>query len=330
MSEDLYPVIEERSLDAVPRKFFRNARRDLTDLPEARPGAVLVFDLNGQYEMLDQRHLTGTEPPVLEAVAVSLVDIRPRRVSVDISIPSASPADDFLIRVGFHCKVTSPPKVAAVGLTDISMLLRNHLIKDRKLLVLGANFSVDDIAVLREEATARVLAYCEVHPPRIDGMNVALDTVAVFTPADLRTQETKMRNERWDQEFRTLQRTGEWADIEYLTTQLEDTKQALALAVSRGDITAGEAADRKFVELAGQRKSLLELIQVLEKSGHIDRIPVDTKLLIDSLSEAITGRLSTSALAQVNPDASQARLSIDKGDRPDDARFVPDEDDLVE
>lgn len=330
MSKDPYPVIDECSLPAVPRGFFRNARRDVTELPEARPGTLLVFDLNGQYETLGQRHLSGTEPTVLEAVAVSLVDIRQRRVPVDISMPSASPADDFLFRADFRCVVTSPSTVAAAGLTDVTVLLRNHLTKDWKLHGLGTKFGIDKIADLRAEAKARVSAYCEVNPPRIAGMDVALDTVAVFTPADLRAQEIKMRDERWVQKLRTLQRTGEQTDVEYVTSLLKDPQQALALAVSRRDTTAGHAADQEFLESADRSKKLLELIQVLQGAGHLDRIPVDAKFLVAALSEALTGRAPAVEPARIESDVTRGRLSIGGGDGSDDARFVPDEDDLVE
>ncbi len=330
MSKDPYPVIDERSLAAVPRRFLRSARRDVTELPEVRPSTVLVFDLNGQYETLDRRHLSGTEPTVLEAVAVSLVDIRRRLVLVDISMPSASPADDFLFRADFRCVVTSPSTVAAAGLTDVTVLLRNHLTKDWTLHGLGTKFGIDEIAALRAEAKARVSAYCKVNPPRIAGMDVALDTVAVFTPDDLRVQETKMRDERWEQKFRTLQRTGEQADVEYLTPLLEDAQLALALAVSRRDTTAGHAANQKFLQSVDQSKRLLELIQILEGAGHIDRIPVDAKFLVATLSEALTGRAPAAEPARIESDVTRGRLSIGGGNGSDDARFVPDEDDLVE
>ncbi|MBV9012033.1 MAG: hypothetical protein JO272_08275 [Pseudonocardiales bacterium] len=195
MFQDPYPVIEERPLAAVARRFLRPTRRDLTELPEARPGTLWVFDAGGHYETFDRRYLSGTEPAVVDAVTVSLVDIRPRRVPVEMSIPSASPADDFVFRVDFRCVVTGPSVVAAAGLTDLTAPLRNYLTRDRKLLVMGMNFKVDDILALREEITARVSSYCEVNPPRIDGIKVELGAVTVRTPADLRTQETKIRPE---------------------------------------------------------------------------------------------------------------------------------------
>jgi hypothetical protein len=159
-------------------------------------------------------------------------------------------------------------------------------------------------------------------------MEVALDTVAVFTPDNLRAQESKMRDERWGQELRTLQRTGEQADIEYLTPLLEDAQQALA--VSRGDTTAGHAANQKFLESADRLKKKLELIQALQGAGHLDRILVDANFLVDSLSEALTGRGPAAEPARIESDVPQGHLSIGGSDGSDDARFVPDEDDLVE
>lgn len=317
MSEDPYPVIEERPLAAVARRFFRTTRRDLADLPEARPGTLWVFDVGGHYEALDRRRLSGTEPVVLDAVAVSLVDIRPRRVPVELSIPSSSPADDFVFRADFRCRVTNPSMVVAAGLTDVTVPLHSYLKKDQILPVLGTGFTVDDITTFREEITARVFSYCEGDPPRIEGMEVALDAIAVRTPADLRTQETKMRDERWDQKLRSLQRTGEQTDVTRLTALLADPQRALALAVSLGDITAGQAADQEFSELDKRLNKSYEIIKFLQENGHLDRVPLDAKLLVDWHFEAITG-------------SPQGYLAITGGDGSGGAVFMPDEDDPAE
>jgi hypothetical protein len=38
-----FPIIEERLLPFIPRRFFRRVRRPLEDLPAVRPGSILVF-----------------------------------------------------------------------------------------------------------------------------------------------------------------------------------------------------------------------------------------------------------------------------------------------
>jgi hypothetical protein len=209
MNRRAFPVLSERGLKPVSRRFLRSPRRDLAELPAIEPGTVLVLDVNGQYEPLDRRHLSGTEPHVLDAIAVSLVDLRPKVLPVDLHVPSASPADDFVIRSYFHCVVSKAELVARFGLSDATEPLRTHLKQDRTLFTLGANFEVDQLAIMRDEATSRIAAYCEAHPPHVPGMDVTLATVEVFTPGDLRAQEKRMRDERWAQRYNALRLSGE-------------------------------------------------------------------------------------------------------------------------
>ncbi|MBV9011914.1 MAG: hypothetical protein JO272_07670 [Pseudonocardiales bacterium] len=102
-----------------------------------------------------------------------------------------------------------------------------------------------------------------------------------------------------------------------MTPLLTDSQQALALAVSRGDATAWQAADRTFLELDERRKKLYEAIKILQETGHLDRIPVDAKLMIDSYFGTITG-------------SPQGHLAIAGGNGSDDTWSMPDEDDLAE
>jgi len=255
MTRPAFPVLSERGLKPVPRRFLRSPRRDLDELPIIAPGTMLVFDVNGQYEALDRGHLSGTEPHVLEAIAVSLVDLRPKVLPVDIKVPSASPADDFVIRAHFHCVVSKAELVARLGLTDTIEPLRTHLKQDRMLLALGANFGVDQLAIMRDEAISRVAAYCETRPPQVPGMDVALAAVEVFTPDDLRTQEKRMRDERWAQRYNTLKLGGERDFVDQTSELLSNLELAQSLAVARGELSAAEAATRAYAERDALGKS---------------------------------------------------------------------------
>jgi hypothetical protein len=322
MTRQAFPVLSERGLKPVTRRFLRAPRRDLEELPGVEPGTMLVFDVDGQYDAVDRRHLSGTEPYVLDAVAVSLVDMRPKVLPVDVQVPSASPADDFVIRSHFHCVVTKAALVARAGLTDVIDPLRTYLKQDRTLLALGANFGVDQLAIMRDEATSRVGAYCEVRPPRVPGMDVTLATVEVFTPHDLRTQEKRMRDERWEQRYTSLKLGGERESVDQMAELLANPGQAQALAVARGDTTAGEAATHAFAERTDMRKNLQQLVEALRETGHLDRIPVDAKPLVDSLTESITGQPVS---------AQSSRQAVDSGNPQvnDGPRYVVDEDDLA-
>src|SRR5437588_750512 len=80
-----------------------SARRDPSEWRQRRPGAVLVFNSGGRYQRFeDHQFATGGESVVVNAVTVSLVDERPRMVPALITVPSSSPAFDFVINAGFR------------------------------------------------------------------------------------------------------------------------------------------------------------------------------------------------------------------------------------
>ena len=132
-----------------------------------------------------------------------------------------------------------------------------------------------------------------------------------------------MRDERWEQRYTTLKLGGERDSVDQMAELLANPGQAQALAVARGDATAGEAATRAFTERTEMRQNLQQLVSVLRETGHLDRIPVDAKPLVDSLTESITGQ---PASAQVPRQAlDRGKASADEG-----PRYVVDEDDLAD
>ena len=175
-----YPVLEERRLGPVPRRGLLIGRRDLLELPALDPGAVLVFEVDGEYRPpLTRRHLRGTEPDVVNAVAVSLVDIRARVVPVALAIPTLRPGREFVVRATFRCRVTEPAEVAQAGITDVRSLLTEHLRQDRELFVLGGDGDTEEVVEARARIHSRLRAYCMVAPPQLPGLEVVLATVDV-------------------------------------------------------------------------------------------------------------------------------------------------------
>jgi hypothetical protein len=176
-----YPVLEERRLGPVPRRGLLGGRRDPLELPALDPGAVLVFEVEGQYRPpLTRRHLRGTEPDVVNAVAVSLVDVRARVVPVTLVIPTLRPGHDFVVRATFRCRVTDAAEVAQAGLTDVGSLLAEHLRQDRELFVLGGRETdLEEVVEARARIHSRLRAYCMVAPPQLPGLEVVLATVDV-------------------------------------------------------------------------------------------------------------------------------------------------------
>lgn len=296
MSVTTYPLLTERRLDRARSRLW-SARRDLTELPRQEPGTVLVFTVGDRYEVFrERRHLTGREDVVVEAVAVSLVDLRERFVPVDILIPSASAADDFCIRVIFRCQVTDPEAVVANGLTNVSALLSDYLRRDRRLESLGTASHVDELNEVRELVTAQVKAYCTVYPPRVAGVEVSFSTVEVSKPAALVDHASAIRDEVWRQRLQELVRSAEIADAGVLADLIRSGPESLeGLAVSRGDITAGQAADRAYQVQDEKQRKLTEMLALLQKDGHLDRLRVDADVLVDAFTDSITPRRAAQA-----------------------------------
>lgn len=331
MQTDSYPVLAEHPLAPAPRRLLRTTKREPSELPSPPPGAVLVFEVDGRRECVGRQHLTGAEPIVAHAVSVSVVSMREREVRVDLSVPSRSAADEFLITVGFHCRVVRPDVVAEAGLTDLVQPLREYLGRDHALLERCARFGVKDIGEVRTEAYARISAFCQVRPPHIDGMAVELATVLVYTPQPLREHETTLRDERWDQEMADLRRYGERANINYQAEVLRDAEAATATAVARGDMKAAEVVDRLYRERDERRTQLVDLVRSMAESGRLDRVPIDEKYLVDSLTRDLTGGLPPAedrAAVPAVPRKSIGDASRTDENDPDRAVVYVDEDEL--
>lgn len=180
-----YPVIAEVLLPRVERIWYRRRRREPTDVPLARPGCGYVFKAHGEYVAYDDRHLSFTDAIVVAATSVSLVDVRSRNLPVDITIPSAVPDEEFLVRSIFRCRVTDPAMVARHGLTDLDVVLASHLASDDQLGSVGRQIATSRAHEARRLADIRVRALCLVAPPDVPGVEVTIVQVDVLIPADV-------------------------------------------------------------------------------------------------------------------------------------------------
>jgi hypothetical protein len=284
VTTDRYPVLEEHTLPPVRRRLLLGGRRDPAEIPVQRPGSVLVFRVNDRYETFSGRHLNGAEEIVIEAISVSLVDIRPCDIQVTLPIPSKNAANDFMVQVTFRCQVTDPAMVVSHYMHDPSTALRIYLAQDSMLLALGQTLRIDDINQVREMVRARVTAYCTVRPPTLAGMQVTLADVGVATPRDLVLHAADIRDEERSQALAALRASGEHSEIDRLLRQINHSPQAmLALALHRGDLTAAEVADIAFARQAEERHALLTVLKLAAEQGYLDRIPVDVKALVARL-----------------------------------------------
>ena len=150
----------------------------------ARPGSVYVFRANGEYALFDGQHIDLTDWVVIRASTVSLVDIRPKQLPIDIVIPSALPNEDFTVRSWFRCRVSAPAAVAEAGLTDLDVVLASHLASDDELGSVGRSYDQSRAHRVRQLADVRVRAFCAVAPPDVPGMDLTLVQVEVLVASE--------------------------------------------------------------------------------------------------------------------------------------------------
>jgi hypothetical protein len=322
MNSTNYPVIAEYPLRPARRRVLLGGRRDLAELPPQEPGTVLVFEVNGHYEAFrERRHLTGTEEAVVSAVAISVVDMRERVVTTTLAIPSNSPADDFTIEAVFRAKVTRPEVVASAGVTDMAATLRSYLSQDRDLLALGLHCGVEEINEVRGAVRRRVMAYCKVVPPQIEGMDVSLCEVRVPTPNPLRAHSTLVRDERWNQDLVEQRHASEQRDVERIHEVLQGgPSMVTALGISRREIHTSDAVRDAYESEDRQRKYVLEVLRALP-DGFLDSLPIDHMQFVTALS------------ASLRPDATgnpalenEKRSALHRTPRQDDELPILDED----
>lgn len=332
MTKTSYPVLLEQALPPPQRRVL-GARRDPAELPTPDPGTVLVFRVGGQYEEARaDGHLRGTEPNVVNATAVSVVDVRERLLPVELTLHSARPADDFVVRLHFRCRVTRASSVAQAALTDLAMLLASHIQEDDKLRTLTTDFTVEEINAVRRQVDARIRAYWMLAPPQHPGIEIGLVSVEVLTPGDLRTQSRRVRDARWDDELRDLASASEGRDVDRIAELIRQGPEVVAaLGVSRNEINVGELLAQLIDDRRQHDERLMEITRALAKDGHFDRIPIDARAMVDAFLARATGASPAAALkaetvSGIDNRRSNAARSDDLDEGPQD---VPDEDDLA-
>ncbi|MEV0082181.1 hypothetical protein [Saccharopolyspora sp. NPDC050642] len=312
-----YPVVAEHPLPPARRRLLLGGKRDLADLPPQEPGTVLVFEVNGHYEAFrERRHLSGSEDAVVSAVAISVVDMRERLTTTRLMIPSNSPADDFVVEAIFRAKVTRPETVAAAGLTDLDATLRSYLSQDQELLGLGLQCGVEEINEVRSFVRRRIMAYCKVVPPQVDGMDLSLCEVRVPTPAPLREHSTVVRDERWNQDVLELRQAFEQRDVERIHEILQGgPSMVTALGISRREIHTSDAVREAYESEDRRRKHMLDLLRTLP-SGYLDSLPIDAMQFVTALSSSLRpGATGDPVLDEEKPQSALGRAPRD-ADKP--------------
>ena len=287
--KDLYPILEELALPPV--KGWLRPRRELTQLPPQRPGTVLVFTVNGRYEVLrDAPQLRGTEETIVAASSVSVVDIsRDRLLPVNIELPSASPADSFTAVVTFMCTVEDPAEVVRNRLRRPAAFLRAYL--GGEIRTLAQDRDIADINELRELVRATVKACFELKPPRLEGIAVALADIDVRPPESLVVYARERRDltrfhelERRRKQF-TREQAEMFEEIVRRGGPIAMETVALVLEQVSADTIAQRAFDRedRYQQRAG------EAVRILAERGFADRVSVDTEQLISRFLHSLAG-----------------------------------------
>lgn len=291
-TEKPYPVVEERVLPAVPRRFMRPARRDLSDLPVLLPGTVLVFHHGSRYVAFSESTpLTGAEEPVADATAVALVDVRARDFTIYFPLPTASAADDFTVRATFRARVTDPERAAEHGPLAMTRYLSSYLGQDPRLGKLGSGYSIEDINTVRDLVISRIEAYCEFHPIDLPGLSVELDSAGVQTPPVLRQHERDKRDERWQQEIDQLKADGEDVSIKRHKQWVEEGPTALtAVGLARDQVPVSEAIQNARDDEQRVQERFAEAFRILQQNGGMDYLDIDPTDMVRAYLEKLTGQ----------------------------------------
>ncbi|MFD8499448.1 hypothetical protein [Amycolatopsis sp. NPDC059657] len=302
-------MVTEHSLARASRKFLVRTR-EIEELPQLAPGTVLVFEVDSGYVAFNERrHLAGREDVVVNAVSVSLVDVRDRLVRVPFAVPSSSPADDFTVLVDFQCRVVRPESVAEQGLSNLVGLLRTYLRQNSALAPTTGSFSVEDIAQVRKEVPALIEAYCRMRSPQIDGMRIELAGVLVRTPADLANHERDMRDLDWKHRKENREYEAEDRNAARLEGYFHRGPEAVAgLAVANHQLNLGEATEREYEMQAQKRAEIIKIIQALPE-GALDTVAVNGERLIE---HALDGLLSPKRGTGALPPRDLSRAQLDR------------------
>jgi hypothetical protein len=175
-----YPVIDSAELNPVTTRRFRRSKRALHEIPRQPPGSVLVFQLGDSYEVLPEGTMRLDDQMIVDAVAVAVVSLRQTQREVLALLPGADPRTPVGLRASFFCQVTDPQLVLDAGCWDVTPILHDHLNGDRRLRFMA---QIADLnrgwSHFQRNATARLIAYHELHPLVVPGLTVRLTDIAV-------------------------------------------------------------------------------------------------------------------------------------------------------
>lgn len=323
--EGRFPVVEERPLLPPERRWLRGGWRNPDNLPVLPPGCMYVFGVDGRFKPFPRDdHLRETNPDLVNARWVSIVNVRHRRIYVRTYVPSRSPASDFRVWLAFGCVVDDPAVVAQHGLVDLRGELQNRVRHDPLLAEHRHKHAVDDLPTVRDDIISAISTAYRERPPEVPGMRITFDGVSVEAPPELRQHLAQLRDTTWTREIQRLSQEMELERVEHAVNLLKTPERSEAAAVARGDTSAGQAAARMFEERNAQTQRLIDQVEAWISADGGKRAPIDRRHLAETLFERLTGvpapapPLVDSALRNSNGAAS----------RDDGTPYIPDMDKL--
>jgi hypothetical protein len=321
MSSERFPVVDERPLLRPERRWFLRSWRDPAQLPTLPPGCVYVFAVEGRYAPWPHtEHPRGTEPQFTQARSVSVVNTRYRRIVATTWVPSRDPADDFLVRAVFGCRVARPDIVAAHGLTGLQTDLDLCLRLEEQLIRLQHRFGVEEMSEARAAVAENLTTAYRQRPPAVPGMYIEFEGVHVCPPRALRDHYAGLRDTIWSWQTETLREAFELERVKHAEELLKSPERADAAALARQEITAKQAADRAFQERDTRTQRLIEQVQKWLDADGAKRAPIDRRYFADALFQQLTG--------QPAPGAAPAGRVHSNGhaDPPADGPLIPPQD----
>ena len=248
-----YPIVQSRHLDPPRRAMFRR-RRHPSELPVPLAHEVLVYSVRDRY-VVDRERWPPHHDMVLDAHAVSVVDVRTDvPVVTELRLPAVD-AVDFTARVTFLCTVVDPAVVVRHGVS-LDALLETYLKQHTRILDLAAQHRIDQINEARVLIRAQIRAYATLRPPVAAGVTVTVAGAELLTPAELATFHQARRSQRFEQTLEaerqehqhTLTSEKNAFEREELREAIaligDDPRRALQLAFVAGQLDAAGLADR--------------------------------------------------------------------------------------
>lgn len=325
-----FPV-EEIPLSPVPRRLLGliPAQRALTEIPLQRRGTARVFG-TGDTWVLARDRIRGSESFVVEADVVCIVETRPAEVDVRVKIPSAGLADDFTVLCLFACQVVDPVLVAKRGPIDVGRTLANFLRKDLQLMRLGVETDAANLRQLSDRVQARVRAWCHEAPAPIPGLVTDLGSVELETPDVILQHSQQLRDARLARELAVVLSSHEDEDARRLADRITQPEYLAALGVLREQVDLNQLIGDVYADRKTKDANILEFLKLLEKNGQLDRLPIDGRLLVQTLMTRLAGTpaesLTGGADQLLSIDTTTIQQSIDGSAQRKEKRFAVDDD----